>query len=110
MGGSAAPSVPAAAPVLTTALPATMTFELLVDSVGSIRCIYDETIDLATLGRLSIRRASYVEPSFEGRWIADLRPVEGPVLGPFSTRSTALTAEVDWLRRHWPCAPAAVVG
>lgn len=30
-------------------------------------------------------------------WWADLLPVKGPVLGPFSNNTSALTAEVDWL-------------
>jgi hypothetical protein len=42
-----------------------------------------------------------VEPTLDGRWTADLAPVHGPVLGPFSSRSEALTAERHWLEAHW---------
>lgn len=74
---------------------------LTIDAVGTVHCIYDETIDLAVLGTLTISRASHVEPDDEGRWFADLRPVDGPVLGPFTIRSEALTAERIWLEQNW---------
>ena len=75
--------------------------ELVVQTDGSLLCLYDETLDLSPLGQVTIRRASHVEPTDQGQWQADLSPVDGPVLGPFVLRSEALTAEVDWLRRHW---------
>ena len=75
--------------------------ELVVHADGSLRCLYDETVDLSTLGQVTIRRASYVEPTDQDQWQADLSPVGGPVLGPFALRSEALAAEVEWLRRHW---------
>ena len=59
------------------------------------------TVDLALLGRLKIARGSHVEPTADGRWSADLAPVGGPVLGPFSHRSEALAAERQWLETHW---------
>jgi hypothetical protein len=75
--------------------------DLVIDRTGQVRCIYAEAIDLATLGQPVIRRASHVEPDGEGRWSADLRPVAGPVLGPFHHRSEALAAESAWLHAHW---------
>jgi hypothetical protein len=75
--------------------------DLVVTSRGTVRAIYDETIDLAQLGSPVIRRASQVEPDAHGWWWADLRPVAGPVLGPFVRRSVALDAEVAWLTAHW---------
>ena len=66
-----------------------------------IRGIYGEEIDLTALGQVSISRASHVEPDAQGRWWADLTPVHGPTLGPFSLRSDALAAEVAWLETHW---------
>ena len=74
--------------------------ELLVDPAGGVRCLYAEVIDLATLGELSIRRASVVEPDLSGRWWKNLIPVGGPTLGPFPLRSDALAAEARWLRVH----------
>jgi hypothetical protein len=62
-----------------------------------VRCLYDESLDLAALGQLSIARASPVEPTAEGQWTADLSPVMGPTLGPFPSRSAALAAEAAWL-------------
>lgn len=75
--------------------------QILIDSGGTARCVYDETIDLATLGKLTIRRGSLVEPDEHGGWSADLAPVGGPVLGPFDTRSQALVAEAAWLEEIW---------
>jgi len=75
--------------------------ELLIHSSGKIRCLYGEEIDLAALGRLRIERGSHVEPTWDGRWTADLGPVGGPVLGPYEVRSEALAAEQEWLLAHW---------
>jgi hypothetical protein len=70
---------------------------LTVDPQGGVRCLYAEGIDLASLGAISIRRASQVEPDDQGRWWADLLPMRGPRLGPFAVRSQALDAERLWL-------------
>jgi hypothetical protein len=75
--------------------------QIIVSPDGSARTLYDEAIDLAALGGLSIRRASHVEPDDSGRWWADLAPVGGPRLGPFDRRSDALIAEHGWLETNW---------
>ena len=75
--------------------------ELLIDPGGNVRCIYGEAIDLSQLGPLDIRRGSHVEPTADGRWLADLSPVDGPSLGPFHSRSEALRAELCWLHEFW---------
>ena len=75
--------------------------QLTIQPGGVVRCLYAETIDLATLGPMAIERASHVEPTPSGQWLADLSPVKGPVLGPFSQRSQALAAEAAWLHSHW---------
>jgi len=75
--------------------------ELLIDTSGQVRCLYDETVDLSSIGRLTIHRGSYVEPTEDGCWTADLAPALGPILGPFLNRSTALAAERDWLLENW---------
>jgi hypothetical protein len=75
--------------------------DLIVESDGTIRTIYSEQLDLATLGDVAIRRASHVEPEPAGGWTADLSPVGGPVLGPFPVRSAALAAEQRWLEVNW---------
>lgn len=74
---------------------------LVVNSGGQVRCLYDEAIDLAALGNAIIVRASHVEPGSDGQWWADLSPVDGPKLGPFGRRSQALDAEVAWLENEW---------
>ena len=48
---------------------------MVIDAAGSIRCLYDEVIDLAALGDMSITRASQLEPDEHGQWLADLGPV-----------------------------------
>jgi hypothetical protein len=75
--------------------------DLVVTPGGIVKAIYGEVIDLAVFGPVMIRRASRVEPDARGRWWADLRPIAGPVLGPFIMRSLALDAEVAWLAAHW---------
>ena len=79
--------------------------QLIIDPNGSVRCVYTETIDLTTLGRLTITRGSHVEPDETGRWFANLAPVAGPRLGPFLKRSHALNAEADWLDANWLSRP-----
>lgn len=74
---------------------------LRIDRTGVVHAVYDELLDLSTLGDMSIRRASHVEPDINGHWWADLSPVQGPRLGPFARRSEALAAEMKWLDRNW---------
>jgi hypothetical protein len=75
--------------------------KVLIDRHGTVRCLYDEAIDLQVLGRMVIHRASQVEPDANGCWWADLAPIAGPRLGPFVLRSQALAAERVWLEWHW---------
>ena len=67
---------------------------------GQMRFVYSDALQgLMEQGKTTVRRASHVEPC-EGGWSADLSPVNGPVLGPFKKRQTALDAEVEWLKEH----------
>ena len=75
--------------------------ELVFESSSNARCVYSDTLPLVTIGKLRIERASNVEPNDKGEWIADLSPVSGPTLGPFSKRTDAIAAEVQWLRDNW---------
>ena len=77
-----------------------MTMQIIIDSNGTVRCVYGEEIELAVLGDVGIARGSHVEPA-TGGWTADLSPVSGPVLGPFRQRSEALKAELCWLNENW---------
>ena len=91
----------------------TSEMELVVDAEGDVRCVYGEELDLREIGKLQITRASHVEPDRDGFWWADMGPVDGPVLGPYGSRSEALKAERGWLEtttgfdtvrqraRHW---------
>ena len=79
--------------------------ELIIGPDGCIKTVYDEVIDLRSLGRPSLLRAGHVEPDSSGEWYADLSPVGGPRLGPFTLRSDALHAELAWLETHWLTSP-----
>jgi hypothetical protein len=81
---------------------------VFVSPLGTVHFVYDERLDLTSLGRPTIQRASHVEPDSAGGWIADLSPVNGPQLGPFAFRSQALAAERDWLDEHWRPSPKAL--
>jgi hypothetical protein len=69
---------------------------------GAVDFIHSDDLQLALAdqGRARIRRASHVEPDDDGRWWADLSPVAGPKLGPFSTRAAGLAAELEWLEQR----------
>ena len=75
----------------------TSEMELVVDASGDVRCVNGEDLDLREFGRLQITRASHVEPDRDGFWWTDMGPVDGPVLGPYGSRSEALEAERGWL-------------
>lgn len=60
----------------------------------------EESIDLTSLGRFAIRRAGHVEPDNQGFWTANLSPLDGPILGAFSTRSKAHDAEQAGIKTH----------
>lgn len=74
---------------------------IVVDPNGTIRLIYEDDLrGLLQVGQGKVTRASHVEPTVDGRWTADLTPVNGPVLGPFETRAEALQTEVSYLIAH----------
>ena len=76
--------------------------ELVFKPNGDGQCIYAESIELEAIGSIRIRRASHIEPTTHGKWIADLSLTHnGPLLGPFDKRTDALSAEVRWLRENW---------
>lgn len=55
---------------------------------------------LRQVGDVQTRRASHVEPTDDDRWMADMSPMDGPVLGPFDLRTDALAAEHKWLEAN----------
>tara|TARA_B100001109_G_scaffold215974_1_gene185193 strand:+ start:769 stop:1032 length:264 start_codon:yes stop_codon:yes gene_type:complete len=78
----------------------TQAIDIIISPQGEIRYIYnDALLSLTSLGAATIKRASHVEPC-DGGWQADLGPVNGPILGPFTTRQEALQQEVNWLLQH----------
>ena len=70
---------------------------MIIATPPKMQFVYNDKLrSLLELGQAGVLRASHVEP--QGiNWIADLSPVNGPVLGPFELRQDALDAEVAWL-------------
>jgi hypothetical protein len=68
---------------------------------GEIRYIHNDDLaaNMLKIGQSETKRVSHVEPC-DGGWEADMGPVNGPVLGPFTTRKEALAEEVKWLKAH----------
>ncbi|QDU82628.1 hypothetical protein Pla110_43890 [Polystyrenella longa] len=75
--------------------------QLKVQPDGTIHTLYQDDIDLSSLGQTEIKRGSHVEPNEDAHWVADLAPVQGPELGPFLNRADALNAEHRWLETFW---------
>lgn len=76
-------------------------FQCVVATDGNLRCLYsDDVAPLLNQGATQIRRASYVEPTPAGKWVADLTLSHGPMLGPFELRGQALEAERRWLTEN----------
>lgn len=73
---------------------------IVIDTHGAVRSLYHDAVSLSALGQRTIVRVSHVEPDQQGCWWADLAPVAGPKLGPFSRRSAALAAEAAWLETN----------
>ena len=71
---------------------------VLVEPDGRLRFVWNDCLrGLADQGEVSIRRASHVEPTLDGRWTADMSPVGGGLLGPFELHGQAIAAERAWL-------------
>jgi len=67
---------------------------------GRLVYVYDDSLQfLQSLGEVTVKRASHVEPDGTG-WTADMAPVAGPVLGTWATRAEALRAEMEYLTDH----------
>ncbi|MCB0359251.1 MAG: hypothetical protein KDD44_06435 [Bdellovibrionales bacterium] len=74
-----------------------------ISANGNLRYIWDDELGqmLRPLNNVrQIARASHVEPTDDGKWIADMGPVGGGILGPFDNRADALRQEVAYLRYH----------
>ena len=79
-------------------------FEVFINEDGTAQCVYDDALQPLFEGEdVVVRRASHVEPApGSARWIADMRPVNGPILmgrdgHGCGTRTEALAAEREWL-------------
>lgn len=94
---------------MVTTTPATTDgFTIHTRADGSLAFVYEDAervmgagVRAMTAGLgLNTRRASHVEPDDDGRWWADMGPMDGPVFGPFDLRGEALAAEHAWLEAN----------
>lgn len=80
-----------------------MNNEIVIDinPDGIISMIHNDNMaPLLSEGDSVLRRASHVEPCGI-QWIADMSPLNGPVLGPFVLRGEALASEAEWIKVHY---------
>ena len=59
--------------------------QIIIEPDGTARCIYRKKSTWQRSAAPTITRASHVEPDQQGRWLADMSPVGGAVLGPFDS-------------------------
>jgi hypothetical protein len=72
--------------------------QLNISPDGTVRFVWNDALaPLLQMGTAQVKRASHVEPTADGQWVADLSPVGGPKFGPHTLRADALAAEVRWL-------------
>ena len=78
-----------------------MEYCVVVRPDGAVEFVYsDDLRPLLEAGESTIRRASHVEPTPDGRWQADLTPVGGPVLPATETRQQSLRQETEWIETN----------
>ena len=75
--------------------------QLVITPVGDVRCLYDESLDLSSLGSVHVQRGSHVEPDFVGQWFADMSPVGATR----SMRRSFGFAITGWFRQCSPIPP-----
>lgn len=67
-----------------------------IDTDGTLSCLYNEVLDLRSLGEANTRRASNVEWDNDRQyWVVTL--ANGQELGCWPTRSEAISAEIEYL-------------
>lgn len=101
--------------------------KITISPEGEVRMIGGNGLDVTQLGAASQRRASHVLPvncvlrwlfrwlrdrygetgrvaAFTRRWPClwrvDLGPVDGPIVGPFKLRETAINVEIAYIEKH----------
>ena len=82
-----------------------MELDIVIEADGGVRFVADDLLAEVFDGERQVTtRVSFVEPDADSideiRWMADLAPIAGPMLGPFRTRAEALAAERNWLRQE----------
>lgn len=83
---------------------------LTISRDGTLSFVWDDKLaGLKALGRATIKRASYVEPNEDGRWVADLTPCGGPVFDPVETRAEAIALELAWLEAEFDAGRVPVI-
>lgn len=71
---------------------------IVVQTDGAVRFVWDDRLaGMVQEGDPTISRASDVEPTAGGLWLADMGRVGGPVFGPFRRRDEAIRRERELL-------------
>lgn len=68
---------------------------VLIDKQGVLQFVYQEEVDLSSLGKHMICRASQVEPDADGTWYVAI--IGGITKRGFTSRSSALRWEKDYV-------------
>jgi hypothetical protein len=67
--------------------------KIKIEKNGTLRCVYSDEIDLRTIGRLTVTRASTVEFNPDSQqWNARL--TDGTHVGNFESRQDAIKKEI----------------
>lgn len=71
-----------------------------INTNGDIIFIHEDNHTCSSLGKLSIYRASNVEPTEDACWVADMKPLGGPKLPETELRSQSIELEREWIGRN----------
>lgn len=79
-----------------------MDIAVVIEPDGTVKFLHDDALaPLYQEGTPHLFRASNVEPTSDGEWLADMSPIDGEtMLGPFPLRNDALAAERAWLNQR----------
>lgn len=78
--------------------------QIKISPAGKVTQIYEDDDPYQFVGQTTIRRASRVEPTEDGKWEADMSLLgdehKDVKLGPFDFRTQAIAAEIAYINKH----------
>ena len=77
--------------------------KIKIDKKGNISFVYrDDYLKFKNAGKITIKRASNVEPTADNKWMVDFKPLGiKKKIGPFKTRKEALEKEHIYIEKHY---------